>query len=194
MRSGQLLEPPDSHRLNAAEAWLTLRNWREAKAELDHITEANREHPAVLDAYADVCEVSQNWQEGARFMEALITREPDNVDHWLRLHAALLFARRYPEACDCLEKALHRFPHHPALLFKLAVTSAQLGKYENAGFVLYELFTTDGGKYRRTYLGMALDWKEFEPMRDRLLAWQKEFADAPGETSEDAPPTNRTVL
>jgi hypothetical protein len=42
------LEVPDSHFLNAAQGWLELGDWEEAKEELEHISAPNRAHPRVL--------------------------------------------------------------------------------------------------------------------------------------------------
>ncbi|HBJ82362.1 MAG: hypothetical protein Q8M07_16390 [Prosthecobacter sp.] len=183
-------EWPVKCRVQAAEGWLTLRNWQEAKAELDKITdEKSRKHPEVLNAYADVWEVSEDWAALARYMEVLILYEPDEINHWLRLNAALLFSGRFTEAHERILEILKVHPHHPALLFKLAVTLGALEKLEEAEWVLAELFTLENGKYERTYLGMALSWDELAPLREPLLALQrkldeKKSGDTDAEVSE----------
>ena len=180
----------DKFRVDAAEGWLTLRDWREAKAELDKITdEKSRKHPAVLRAYADVWEVSGDHAAMIRYTEVLILYEPDEIDHWLRLNAALLAAGRLTEAHERMLEILKLHPQHPALLFKLAVTLGALQKFEEAEWVLAELFTLEHGKYERTYLGLALDWDELAPLREQLLALQQKLDadksdDASAEVSE----------
>lgn len=184
------LEWLDKFRVEAAAGWLTLRNWQEAKAELDKITdEKSRKHPDVLNAYADVWEVSEDHAALARYMEVLILYEPDEIDHWLRLNAALLFAGRFTEAHERLLEILKVQPQHPALLFKLAVTLGALQKFEEAEWVLAELFTLEHGKYEVVYLHMALGWDHLEPLREKLLALQRKLdekkgGDASAEVSE----------
>lgn len=183
-------EWPFERRVEAADGWLTLRDWQQARAELDKITsEKSRKRPEVLKAYADVWEVSEDWAAVARYMEVLILYEPDEIGHWLRLNAALLFSGRFMEAHERMLEILKVHPHHPALLFKLAVTLGALQKLEEAEWVLAELFTLDNGKYERTYLGMALSWDELAPLREPLLALQrkldeKKSDDASSEASE----------
>lgn len=180
-------EWPARCRVQAAEGWLTLSNWQEAKAELDKITdEKSRKHPEVLKAYADVWEVSEDWAALARHMEVLILYEPDEINHWLRLNAALLFSGRFTEAHERLLEILKQHPHHPALLFKLAVTLGALRKHEEAEWVLAELFTLENGKYERTYLHMALDWEELAPLREQLRALQQKIeAETGGEAGTE---------
>jgi predicted Zn-dependent protease len=187
-----LPEWPDNQRMTAAEGWLTLRNWQEAKAELDKITdEKSRKHPDVLKAYADVWEVSGDHAAMIRYMEVLILYEPDEIDHWLRQNAALLAAGRLTEAHQRLMEILKRHPHHPALLFKLAVTLGALQKHEEAEWVLAELFTLENGKYEEVYLYMALDWDHLEPLREKLRVLQQKIEEekkhkkkAPGDAAE----------
>lgn len=180
----------DKFRVAASEGWLALRDWREAKAELDRITdEKRRKHPDVLKAYADIWEVSEDWAALARYMEVLILYEPDEIGHWLRLNAALLFSGRFMEAHERMLEILKVHPQHPALLFKLAVTLGALQKLEEAEWVLAELFTLENGKYERVYLDMALDWPELTPLREKLLTLQqkldeKKSGDASTEVSE----------
>lgn len=183
-------EPPFERQIEAAEGWLMLRAWQEAKAELDAITnERSRKHPDVLKAYADVWEVSGDHAAMVRCMEALILHEPDEPDHWLRLNAALLFSGRFQEAHERMLEILKVHPHHPGLLFKLAVTLGALGKLEEAERVLAKLFTLENGKYEVVYLQMALGWDHLEPLRGKLLALQgkldeKNSGDASSEVSE----------
>lgn len=167
---------PDKFRVEAAEGWLTLRNWQEAKAELDKIpNEQRRKHPEVLKAYADVWEVSEDNEAMIRCMEELTLCEPDEMDHWFRLNAALLAAGRLSEAHGRMLKILKVHPHHPGLLFKLAVTLGALKKFEEAEWVLAELFALENGKYERTYLPLALEWNELAPLREQLLALQQKL-------------------
>lgn len=173
-------ECPYTHRIEAAEGWLTLRNWQEAKAELDRIkNEKSRKHPDVLKAYADVWEVSEDHAAMIRYMEVLILYEPDEMDHHLRLNAAMLASGRLEEAHQRMLEILKLHPHHPALLFKLAVTLGALKKHEEAEWVLAELFTLENGKYERTYLGLALGWDELAPLREQLLALQQKLEEKP---------------
>ncbi|MDZ4406121.1 hypothetical protein [Prosthecobacter sp.] len=183
-------EWPFERRVEAADGWLTLRDWQQARAELDKITsEKSRKRPEVLKAYADVWEVSGNHEAMVRYMEVLILYEPDEIGHWLRLNAALLFSGRFTEAHERMLEILKVHPQHPALLFKLAVTLGALQKHEEAEWVLAELFTLENGKYERTYLYMALNWEELAPLREQLLIIQQKLeehkdGDADAEVSE----------
>ena len=167
---------PDKRRLEASEGWLALCNWREAKAELDKITDEKiRTHPDVVKAYLDVWEVSDNREEMARCLEVLILHEPDEIGHRLRLNAMLLFLGRFDEAHRRIEEDLKVHPNHPALLFKLAVTLCMLRKLEEVEWTLVILFTLEEGKYERVYLDMALGWEGMEPLRHKLQEWKREL-------------------
>lgn len=185
-------DPPDEEwpferRIEAADGWLALRDWRQAKAELDKITnEKIRKRPEVLKAYADIWEVSGDHAAMARYMEVLVLYEPGEIDHRLRLNAALLALGRFDEARQFIEEDLKQHPDHPALLFKLAITFGMMRKYEEAEWVLAQIFTLEDGKYERTYLDLALDWPELAPLRENLLKWQRELdaESGGGETPE----------
>lgn len=174
-------DPPDDkwpfeQRIEAAAGWLTLRDWQEAKRELDKITNLKiRKRLEVLKAYAEVWEMSGDHAAMARYMEVLVLYEPGEIDHRLRLNAALLALGRLDEARQFIEGDLKQHPDHPALLFKLAITLCMMQKHGEAEWVLVQLFTLKDGKYERTYLGLALDWPELAPLRENLLQWQREL-------------------
>ena len=174
-------EWPDTLHVQASEGWLSLRNWQEAKAELDKITDEKvRAHPVVLKAYADVWEVSEDHAAMARYMEVLILYEPDEIDHRLRMNAALLASGRAQEALERIDRDLKDHPDHPGLLFKRAVTLCMLDKLEEAEWALVFLFTLEDGKYEKTYLDIALDWPQLEPLRGVLQAWKRELDEKSG--------------
>ncbi|MFO1485255.1 MAG: hypothetical protein U1F71_17980 [Verrucomicrobiaceae bacterium] len=174
-------EWPDTLRIQAAEGWLSLRNWQEAKAELDKITdEKTRAHPDVLKAYLEVWEASENREAMVRYLEVLILYEPDEVGHRLRLNAMLLVLGRFDEAYKRIVEDLKTHPNHPALLFKLAVTLCMLKEFERAEWTLVILFTLEEGKYERVYLDMALGWEGLEPLRETLQKWKRELEQQSG--------------
>jgi len=176
----------DRSRLEASEGWLMLRNWHQAKAELDKISLENRGHLEVLKQYSEIFEVSKDHEANIVVLEQLTRLAPDEVDYWLRLNAAQLFAGRYLEARERLEFVMIKHPHHPALLFKLAVTMGALQQYDEAEWILADLFTLEGGKYESVYLGLALSWNELAPLREHLLALQDQISKPDdGGASED---------
>ena len=164
---------PGRHHVEAAEGWLALGDWQEAKAELDLLGPAGRDHPEALRARADVFEVAGRWNAQTVVLEKLTHLEPDEIDHWLRLNAAQLLAGQPREALARLETILERHPDHPGLLFKLAVTQAALGAIRSAGRTLTKLFTLEHHKYARTYVPLALQWNELAPLHDQLRDMQE---------------------
>jgi Flp pilus assembly protein TadD len=128
------IEPPDAHHFNAATGWLELGNHREARDELDLISAVNQSHPAVLDLRWMLCAATNQWDEGFRVAQELITALPEEPACWL--HCAYALRRKtgggLDQARDFLEPAAEKFPTEPVIAFNLACYACQLNQLDAA--------------------------------------------------------------
>jgi Flp pilus assembly protein TadD len=128
------LEPPDSHRLNAAHGWLGLGSRAEAAAELDSISPEHQRHPDVLDARWTLHASECRWDEALDVARKLLRGAPDRAESWLH-HAYAL--RRVADgglakAWEALKPAAEKFPEEPIIPFNLACYACQLGQLDEA--------------------------------------------------------------
>lgn len=118
--------------LAAAEGWLGLGNWQEAKAELDSISPQMREHPAVLYQRWHIHAAAGQWEEAALVARKLSQLLPELPFGWLQLAHSLHALRRTEEARNILLSMLVRFPTQPIVPYKLACYACHLGHLEEA--------------------------------------------------------------
>jgi len=90
----QGLEPSDLRHLDAAVGWLGLGCTEDARAELDLISTARQQHPAVLDARWTLCAQEKRWAEALEIARAELAARPDDCPGWLHRAYAL---RRVPD-------------------------------------------------------------------------------------------------
>lgn len=123
----QPLETPDLRHLDAAVGWLGLGCAQEARAELDLISVARQQHPAVLDARWMLCAHEKRWAEALEIAKAELAVAPGECSGWLHRAYAL---RRVPDgglprAWDALLPAAEKFPEEPVVAFNLACYACQ---------------------------------------------------------------------
>ncbi|MGH7994316.1 MAG: hypothetical protein ACREDQ_12415, partial [Limisphaerales bacterium] len=118
----QQLRPPDSHHLDAAVGWLGLGCLAEARAELDLISAAQQNHPAVLEARWTICAHEKRWAEALEIAQTELAAAPDDASGWLHRAYAL---RRVPDgglsrAWEALLPATEKFPREPVIAYNLS--------------------------------------------------------------------------
>jgi tetratricopeptide (TPR) repeat protein len=128
------LEPPDTHYVLAAIGWLELGNLAEAKAELDHVSPAQQEHPDVLELRWSIAAQQERWGEGLQAAQALLRCAPERLTGWLHRAYAL---RRVPEgglqkAWDALLPAFEKFPKEAIIAFNLSCYACQMRQLDAA--------------------------------------------------------------
>lgn len=127
-----LPDPPDLHRLRAAQGWLELGLPREAEEELAGLEESAKDHPAALDIGWAAAAAQAHWERAFVLGERLVARDPALVSAWI--HRAYA-ARRMPgggleRALAALLPAASQFPEEPMVAYNLACYLIRLGRIE----------------------------------------------------------------
>ena len=161
------LEPPDAHTVNAALGWLELGNAREALVELDHVTDANKDHAGVLELrWAALAEL-KDWTAAFAVATRLVEVAPDHASGWL--HRAFALRRApgggLPNAWDALRPAAERFPKELLVAFNLACYACQLHRLDEARHWLKRAETLGKPEEVRA---MALADADLEPLWPEL--------------------------
>ena len=128
----QPLSEPDKKCLDAAEGWLGLGNWIEAKAELDNLRPQMREHPAVLCVRWNIYAAAKQWEAAAVVARKLSQLTPQLAFPWIQLAHSLHSLKRTEEARNTLLPVVDRFPRQPFIRYKLACYACQLGHLQEA--------------------------------------------------------------
>ncbi len=118
--------------LEAAEGWLGLGNWQEAKAELDGISPKIREHPAVLCMRWNIHAAAKQWELAAVVARKLSQLVPDLPFGWIQLAHSLHALDRTEEARNVLLPVVARFPRQSFMRYKLACYACHLGHFQEA--------------------------------------------------------------
>jgi hypothetical protein len=105
------LTETDAVHLEAAEGWLDLGNHREAAAELERVTPAQRGHPNVLHLRWRVHAAAGEWEPSLKIAEALTAAVPERRCGWVRRGFTLRKLNRHTEAMGVYQDATH-FPGH----------------------------------------------------------------------------------
>lgn len=127
-----LPEPPDLHRLRAAQGWLELGLPEDAEEELSRMGEAAKDHPAALEIGWAAAAAQAHWERAFILGDRLVEQEPTLVSAWI--HRAYA-ARRMPgggleRALAALLPAATRFPEEPMVAYNLACYLIRLGRIE----------------------------------------------------------------
>lgn len=155
------LQPPDSHRVIAAQGWLELGNHVEANEELDKITPQRRAHPYVLEVRWQIYAAAKKWDAALDIASVLVHLVPDQPSGWLHRSFSLHELKRTVEARDNLLPVVEKFPDDAIMRYNLACYECQLGKLEQAKEWLQKAFEI--GDPRKMKL-MALDDRDLEPL------------------------------
>lgn len=167
------LDPPDSHRVRAAEGWLGLGLATEARQELAGITPDNQLHPAALRVKWEVLAALQDWDAAYETALLIIDRAPREPAGWI--HRAYA-ARRMTEgslekAFKALYPALDLFPDELLIPYNLACYCCQLNRLPEARIWLQRaLRIQKQPKARDTIKRMALADSDLAPLREEIQA------------------------
>jgi predicted Zn-dependent protease len=158
--------------LEAAQGWLGLRNWREAKVELANIPTELQSHPDVLQVRWAIHAAAKEWESAVEVAEAVRQAKPDSPFGFVHLAYALHEMKRTKEAQDVLLTVLDKFRDEFIIRYNLACYACQLGDGEGAWRWLEKsMALTDPDEVKR----MALNDPDLEPLRTRIKKrWVKE--------------------
>src|SRR5581483_3147774 len=156
-----LLAPPDTHHLKAAEGWLELGNHLEAEAELENIAPALRVHPDVLSLRWQISAKSKKWETCVDLGVAIVTTDPTRPDGWIHRSFALHELKRTEEARELLGLAAGLFPDNWTIRYNLACYACQLGNLEEARKWLKDAVDLAGSNEVKL---MARNDKDLEPL------------------------------
>jgi len=162
------LEPPDSHRVNAALGWLDLGNPREAAAELAQLAPAVQAHPEVLEARWRLCAAERRWADALAVARAQVTVAPDDPTGWVNQSYALHELRRTAEARDLLLPKAAEFPRQSIIPYNLACYACQLGDLEEARRWLRRFLQLRSKDELRR---LALNDQDLRPLWPEIRVW-----------------------
>jgi Flp pilus assembly protein TadD len=163
----QSLGPPDTHFLSAALGWCELGNVAEAKAELEGIAPALRQHPDVLEVRWLVHAQEKNWEEGLAVAGKLVEVAPQRSSGWLHRAYALRRAQGggLQAAWNALLPAVEMFPEEPTIPYNLACYACQLRRLDQAREWLQRAVKITG-KEKITF--MALNDDDLAPLWEEI--------------------------
>ena len=167
----QALAPPDSFVVDAAQGWLGLGNPAEARAELGRISEANREHPQVLETLWQLEAAEADWDAARAAAERLLKLLPDDPRAWLHHAYALRRAKAgggLRAAWYALSPALEKFPREPTVPYNLACYACQLRQLDEARALLKRALAAGG---RENIKRMALQDSDLAALWGEIRNW-----------------------
>jgi predicted Zn-dependent protease len=166
----QPIEPPDSHHLSAALGWLGLGSAKDARAELNCISDANQNHPDTLEVRWTISAHEQDWHAALETAQRELALAPDDSSGWL--HRAYAMRRDktggLPQAWDALLPAAGKFPDEPVIAFNLACYACQMQQLDLARKWLHRAIAA-GKKDAIKQMALADDdlkplWPEIEQL------------------------------
>ena len=159
------LTPPDAFHLEAAIGWLLLENAREARAELEQLSPAYREHPDVLESWWKVFSEEKNWPAAFECGAKLSVVMPSRAMGWIAQSFALHELKRTREAYELLHSVVGRFREHFVIPYNLACYQCQLGNKDDALQWLQRAVDVADAK---TIREMALNDGDLAPLREAI--------------------------
>lgn len=162
------LQPPDTHYLSAAIGWLELGLPREARAELNHLSPENRDHPDVLEVRWLIHAHEQEWPEAVTVARQYIAASPERSFGWVNQAYALRRAADggLEKAWKALHPAAALFPEEPQIAFNLSCYACQLQRLDEARRWLRRAFAVAGRK--DALKRMALKEEDLRPLWDEI--------------------------
>jgi Flp pilus assembly protein TadD len=164
----QALEPPDSHRLRAAEGWLELGNPAEAARELEGLSASGRQHPHTLEVHWRLCAARREWEQAVAVAGNLVSASPDEVTGYVHRSYALHELRRTAEARAGLLPLAERFPEFSVIPYNLACYACQLGDLAEARRWLAKAFKL---RNREELQRLALADPDLKPLWREIADW-----------------------
>ena len=161
------LDSPDIHHLRAAEGWFELGNEAEAFRELENISSAEKDHPAVLELRFQIFASKKEWDSCRDIARKITEQLPGFAGGWLHLAYATRRATGGSEqaAYDILEPVSATFPDEPTIPYNLACYVCQLGKLPEARRWLKRALAIGDKKVLKL---MALKDADLKPLWDEI--------------------------
>lgn len=159
------LDPPASHRVNAAIGWLELGDAASAEEEIQSLPAAIGEHPLVLEVKWRICAEQRRWEEAARLGNVLVKVAAYLESGWVHRSYALHELGRTREAKQRLEPAIKKFPDSGIIRYNLACYACRLGEMAEALSRVSEAAHLLGGK---RLLHMAQADEDLKPLFNRI--------------------------
>jgi predicted Zn-dependent protease len=158
--------------LEAAQGWLGLGNWREARAELANIPAPLQTHPDVLQVRWAIHAAAKEWESAAEIAEAYREARPESPFGFVHLAYALHEMKRTQEAQNVLLPVVEKFQDEFIIRYNLACYACQLGDGEGAWRWLEKsMALNDPDEVKQ----MALNDPDLEPLRTQIKSrWTKE--------------------
>jgi Flp pilus assembly protein TadD len=160
-----LLQPPDTHHVNAAIGWLGLGDATAAAGELANIPHERASHPDVLEVCWQVFAHQRMWDVALTTAEALVRLAPGRSTGWIDQSFALHELRRTEEAMTRLLRAQEQFPEQAIIPYNLACYACQLGDLLTARRWLQKTVKLQGREQTRR---MAMEDADLAPLRDEI--------------------------
>jgi len=151
--------------LNAAEGWLGLGNFQEARGELKRISAAFRDHPDVLEVRFLMNAVLRRWDPALNIARVLTRVAPERLTGWVATANALHGLNQTQRAMNTLVSVSDRFPDNSTVPYNLACYSARLGKVGEACNWLKRALRIDGSKELKL---MALRDPDLSPIWENV--------------------------
>lgn len=151
--------------LNAAEGWLGLGNFQEARAELKRISASFRSHPDVLEVRFLMNAVLRRWTPALTIARVLTRVAPDRLTGWVATANALHGLDQTKRARDMLVSVSDRFPDNSTVPYNLACYSARLGQVNEACDWLKRALRIDGSRELKL---MALRDPDLQPVWENV--------------------------
>lgn len=162
-----VVNPPDSHHLLAAQGWAELGDFAEAQAALHQIAPIHRGHPEVLKVQFTLHAQARQWALAYGVAESIVALEPDCAEAWIHRSNALHFQALYQEAYNLLLPGLARFPQNSPMRYNLACFCSRMGRLDEARTWLKEAFWLEGGPRLRE---AAVEDQDLEPLWKEIKA------------------------
>ena len=155
--------------LEAAQGWLGLQNWREAKAEIASISPALQSHPDVLQVRWAIHAAAKEWQLAAQVAEEFQRANPESPFGFVHLAYALHEMKRTLDAQNVLLPIVDKFKDEYIIRYNLACYACQLGDKESAWRWLEKSMSLAAPNQIKR---MALSDPDLEPLRARINDWR----------------------
>lgn len=153
-------------RILHARGYLELGMFKEAKAELDAIPEAQALMPETVALRVDLLQAAEKWRELLKFARGLAEHQPEESGWWILWAFAARRASSLVQAEKILLTAEVRHPKDATIQFNLGCYASQLGNLEAAKTRVIQAIALDN-----SFLKHALEDPDLQPLRDAQPDW-----------------------
>lgn len=149
----------DRNQMRIATGWIELGNYSEAAVELAGVSSEHNGHPEILRLKWEIAAHGLLWSDCIDIGFALVRREPDRLEHWLKLARSFRMTSQIRDAYDLLWPLANRFDQSPVLFFELARYACLLEQPERARhwFSLARTLTADDALFDQAKLNTDFD-------------------------------------